>query len=146
MKKILFLDMDGVLADFEAGVGRWPFEQDPPEMFVKEFFRKLPVKPGALQAVDAILKLDHIDTYIGSKPTTKNLDCATEKMQWIEEHFPALLRKMNLVCDKGLLNGHYLVDDDLQWKGRFPGLFLHFDKFEPELSWHRIVTFLTNCP
>jgi hypothetical protein len=44
--------MDGPLADFERAManlrgGQYIKEEDPPEMFVKGFFRSLPVTPGA---------------------------------------------------------------------------------------------------
>ena len=141
MKKIVFLDMDGPLANFNAGVGRENFEPDPPEMFVKGFFRSLPVVPGAREAVTQLLQIDSLDLYIGSKHTTSNFNCASEKVEWIAAEFPELLKKMLLICDKTLLKGDYLIDDDLRWKG-FDGLFIHFDPKNPEKSWGEIVEFM----
>jgi 5'-nucleotidase len=142
MKKIVYIDMDGVLADFEGGVGRFPFERNPPEMYVQGFFRNLPVMPGAKQALEQLLNNEHIDVYIGSKPDSTNLWSATEKFQWIAEHFPALIKKIFLTCDKGHLNGHYLIDDDEeQWGSKFKGTFLHFDHLTPEESWQKIVDY-----
>lgn len=140
-KKILYLDMDGPLANFDSGVGRENFEENPPEMFLQGFFRNLKVVPGAREAVTELLKLEDLDIYIGSKHTTSNIHCASEKVGWIIEHFPELEKKMLLICDKTLLKGDYLIDDDLRWKG-FDGLFIHFDPKDAENSWQTILTFL----
>jgi 5'(3')-deoxyribonucleotidase len=137
--KIVFLDMDGVLADFDGAIppgSGW----DPPEMFVVGFFRNLKVMPGAKQSVAKLLENPDLEVYIGSKPTTKNLHSFTEKAEWIEEHFPALLKSMVLVCDKKLLHGDILIDDDLErWSPVFDGQFIHFDRHNPEQSWGKIV-------
>lgn len=141
--KIVYLDMDGPLADFNAGIGRPNFEKDPPEMFVRGFFRSLPVVAGAKDAVNQLLTHPYLDVFIATKPTTGNLWCATEKFQWIEEHFPSLLKKMMVVCDKGHLNGDYLIDDDkAQWEPRFQGTFLHFNQFDPLASWKEITEYM----
>jgi len=144
MKKIVYLDMDGVLANFWLGVGRPDAEWNPPEMYVKGFFRNLPVMPGAKEAVAELLANPDLDVYIASKPDSTNMDSATEKYQWINEHFPELIKKIFLTCDKGHLNGHYLVDDDYdRWAHKFPGTFLHFDEHNPLGSWIRILRSLS---
>lgn len=139
-KKIVYCDMDGVLANFRKGVGRDDYGFNPPEMFVKGFFRNLEPMPGAKEAMAALLKMDHIKVYILSKPTTKNLHCASEKYEWINEHFPQLLKRMFLACDKSHLNGDYLIDDDAsRWGKTFRGKFLHFDEHHPEECWEAVV-------
>jgi 5'-nucleotidase len=142
MKKIVYVDMDGVLFDFRAGVGRPDHEDDPPEMFQPGFYRKLPVMPGAKEAVQALLVHDKIDLYIATKPTTKALTCPSEKYQAIEEHFPELLRKIFMICDKGHLNGHYLIDDYPHWGAKFQGTFLLFNEKDPLTSWQQILAYM----
>lgn len=127
--------MDGVLADFDGAITS-TVELDPPEMFVPGFFRGLKVHEGAKDAVAKILADGRYEVFIGSKTTWKNTLCATEKMDWIAEHFPALKKKMMLVCNKKLLRGDILIDDDLErWAKVFVGQFIHFDKFNPKQSW-----------
>ncbi len=138
MKKIVFLDLDGVLADFDGAIVN--HIDDPPEMFVPGFFRNLAVHDGAKEAVATLLANENLDIYIGSKMTSKATNCATEKMEWIREHFPALLKRMVLVCDKSLLRGDVLVDDDFErWAHKFQGQFIHFDRQNPRQSWESAV-------
>ena len=138
--KIVYLDMDGVLADFWRGVGRPGAEWNPPEMYVKGFFRNLPVMAGAKEAVAELLTIPGIDVYIASKPDSTNMDSATEKYQWINEHFPELIKKIFLTCDKGHLNGDYLIDDDIdRWGPKFKGQLIHFDEHAPLDSWRRVL-------
>ena len=140
-KFIVYTDMDGPLANFSKAAGTTPgtWTEDPPCMFQKGFFRNLEVMPGAKEAIATILTMPHVDLFIASKPTSKNLYSATEKYQWIEEYFPPLLHKIFLTCDKGHLNGHVLIDDYLHWASRFQGIFLHFDEANPEASWKKSV-------
>ena len=141
-KLIVFLDMDGVLADWNGALKE--IVDDPPEMYEKGFFRNLKPNPGAKEAVAKLLADESLDVYIGSKPTTdKNVHCASEKVEWILEHFPALISKMTLVCDKSLLRGDVLIDDDYdRWAGKFQGEFFHFDQENPEQALAAVVEML----
>lgn len=138
--------MDGVLADFDKAIGnfgdKWKYIENPPEMFIRGFFRSLEIVPGAKEAVRQLLCMPSLDVYVLTKPTTKNLWCATEKYQWINEHFPELLRKMFLACDKSFLKGDYLIDDDDKWEEGFEGTFLHFNRRKAEYNWCEMVKLL----
>lgn len=140
-KKIVYLDMDGVLADFDGACtsGYTFFENKPVEMLVAGFYRNLKVMPGAREAVTKLLADDRYDVWIGTKPSTNNLYCATEKMLWIQEHFPELIRKTMIVCDKGLLRGDYLIDDDVKWGGRFKGKMFLFQNKNPKKAWEKVL-------
>ena len=135
-KKIVFVDMDGVLADFDGAIAVHIL--DPPEMFIPGFFRNLKVMPGAKEGVQALLDNPKLKVYIGTKHTTKTDHSPSEKVGWIREHFPMLVKKMCIVTDKNLLRGDYLIDDDLRWKD-FQGEFIHFDRTRPEEEWRRVV-------
>jgi len=136
---VIFLDMDGVMADFDGAITSKGV-YDPPEMFVPGFFRNLKVTEGAKEAVEALLALPDVEIYIGSKMTSKAPNCATEKVEWIKEHFPDLLKNMVLCCDKKLLRGDILIDDDMErWGKSFIGLFLHFDHTNHKKSWKTVV-------
>lgn len=142
MKKVVFIDMDGVLADFEGALADRNVN-DPPEMYVPGFYTKLAVMPGAHYAVHALLTMKHLDVHIGTKMSTGNLLCASEKMQWIAVNFPKLLKKTHVVCDKSILRGDVLIDDDKeQWEHKFKGQFIHFDKHNPAECWKAVVEML----
>ena len=119
-RKIVFVDLDGVLADFYRHV--WevrglpigtPIDWNPPEMFEPGFFAALPLIPGAKKGLEALLSNPGLDIYIASKPVAECGHCAKEKYEWIAQHFPELVKKIFLACDKTLLRGDYLIDDDL---------------------------------
>lgn len=142
MSKVVFVDLDGVMADFDGAVTSG-VENDPPEMFVAGFFRNLKVMEGAKEAIEILMANPNLEIYVGSKPTYKNTKCATEKFDWIQEHFPALKKRMVLVCDKKLLRGDFLIDDDVKrWGHKFKGAFIHFDRFKPKQEWARITELL----
>jgi 5'(3')-deoxyribonucleotidase len=140
----IYIDMDSVLADFEAAIdvpkGVWI--KDPPQMLEPGFFKNLPVVSGAKEAITELLTYPDIDLYIASKPSTDNLLSATEKYQWIQEHFPELLNKIFLTCDKSKLKGDYLIDDDIKWL-TFDGKFIHFNPRKPKAEWDRILKFFS---
>lgn len=132
--------MDGVLANFDKRLvaPREPGKGLPPEMLQKGFFRNLEVMPGAIKAIDELESIPGIELYIATKITTKNLHSATEKYQWIEEHFPTLLKNMFITCDKALLKGDFLIDDYHKWK-TFQGNFIHFNKHNSLEAWEQAV-------
>lgn len=146
-KFIIYVDLDGVLADFDRAIGRLPGEKyidDPPQMYEQGFFRSLQVIPGAKEFVAELEKFENLELFIASKPVTKHeaFYSTIEKYQWVQEHFPSLVRKIFLVCDKGHLRGDYLIDDDLgRWGEKFRGHFLHFNTEKPEESWKTLLYF-----
>ncbi len=136
------LDMDNTMFDFIKAIKGEPgvYIKDPPQMLEKGFFRNLPLLPGTKEFVDTLWKMDHLDLRICSQLTSANLDCATEKLECLDEHFPYLVRKTTLTFDKSQVNGHFLIDDDAeQWQGIFPGIFIWFDYSNPLDSQKRII-------
>jgi len=145
-KIVVYLDMDGPLCDFMKDIKgcKSNADGDPLPMLEAGFFRNLDPTEGALAAVDKLLKSDVFDVFICTYPTSKALGCASEKMEWINEHIPALVKRMLLVCDKGLVIGDYLIDDSPRfWKDKFKGTFLHFDDQRPAESWMNMLEVLS---
>lgn len=146
MKPVVCLDMDGVLVDFNAGIPREPdminevgvpWFSDPHEMYAKDFFANLPVLDPAINAVKRLLTEYDIDLHIASKPIPNEF-CASEKCLWVQKHLPDLIKKTHLLQDKALLNADFLIDDDMRWKGKFKGTFLHFNTNNPYDSWNAV--------
>lgn len=141
-KEIVYLDMDGVLADWcgAAGVVPNPNHKKYPEIALHDgFYRDLPLIKGAADAVPYLLTFKGIDLWVATKATRRNYNCASEKLFWLEEHFPMLASRAFIVPDKGHLNGSFLIDDYKErWEPKFNGTFIHFDESNPIDSWNKV--------
>ena len=131
MKKIIFIDMDGVIANFAkaAKEGGWDYR---PDKHVD--YGNLEVMPGAK---DALIRLNHdFDIFIASTPPWDRPDMWGAKREWIAEHFPYLKRKLILTHRKDLLIGDILIDDS-RWRGQpdFKGHWLWFGTAHRCLDW-----------
>lgn len=139
-KKILYIDLDGVVADFdraiEEHVGRLGLSYETPEERGKlvdkicedhpNFFEDLEPINGA---VDAVIKLFEIyDVYFLSSPMWWIPNSYSGKRLWIEKHFGDIATKRLILTHRKDLNiGDYLVDDRLK-NGvvDFKGIHIHF--------------------
>ena len=131
MKKTIFIDMDGVIANFKkaADEGGWTHR---PDKYVD--YRNLEVMPGAQ---DALIKLNKdFDIFIASTPPWDRPDMWSAKREWLAEHFPWLKRKLILTHRKDLLIGDILIDDS-RWRGQpdFQGDWLWFGTSQRVLDW-----------
>ena len=124
-KLTIFLDMDGVLANFEKAAAQIPDVKRPDEVLDFSTFEPM---PGAIDAVEKIIAMGH-DVFIATTPPWNNPDAWGQKRNWIEEHLPQLKRKMFLTHRKDLLKGDILIDDST-YRGQrdFEGEFMHFGK------------------
>ena len=129
-KLTIFIDMDGVLANFEEAhsklnLAKNRFVKNPD--LVLDFSTFTPM-PGAIDAVAALLDMGH-DVFIATTPPWNNPAAWGQKRNWIEKHLPQLKRKMFLTHRKDLLKGDILIDDST-YRGQteFEGTFMHFGK------------------
>lgn len=83
------------------------------------WFRHLPVTPGALDGVEALLSAG-FDIWVCTKPMESNRTCRDDKARWLREHFPMLVDRLIIAPDKSRINGHVLLDDapHLDWVKR----------------------------
>jgi len=137
MKPIVLVDMDGVLADFDAALWNVITEQEIPTNCTREtqrvrflhdavskedrpriraiveecgWFRNLPLIPGAREGLRALEDLAEV--WICSKPLEPNRTCRDDKANWIEEHLgPRWVDRLILAPDKSLVRGDILLDD-----------------------------------
>lgn len=146
-KKILYLDMDGVVADFEKGIVDLAPElkdfknyHDQEELSQRiddtcyanpDIYHDLPPMPGAVEAVEELAKI--YDIFFLSTAMWSLPESFTGKRIWIEKHFGDLGRKrLILTHRKDLLKGDFLVDDRTHnGAGEFSGEHIHFgtDRF-----------------
>ena len=131
----IFIDIDGVLADFEKAANEMPDEKRPDLVLD---FSTFDVIPGAKDAVSKLIDMGH-DLFIASTPPWNNPDAWGQKRNWINEHFPALKRKVVLTHRKDLLIGDILIDDTT-YRGQkdFNGLFIHFGLGSKKMNWLQI--------
>ncbi len=148
-RELIFIDMDGVLADAEAGMDKWSLKLglSTRELFDKKFYhmpgfyRNLPPMAGA---VDAFIRIsNNYEVYILTAPSWENTSCYTDKRIWVEEHLGENAYKRLIISnDKSLFSGKALIDDRTKYGvTKFKGEHIHFgsDKF-PE--WNSVLNYL----
>ena len=138
-KKIILVDMDGVLADFETGFldswkGKFPhhphvslekretfylmesypggLENDIDSIYkAPGFFQNLGVISGGKEALAKIQALGH-EVFICTSPISKYENCVLEKYHWVSNNLGyEWTKKMILTKDKTLIFGDFLIDD-----------------------------------
>jgi len=142
--KILYIDMDGVLVNFQTGIDKLT-EQQRQEYLDKEdecpgIFGLMEPQPGA---IDAFNELSHLfDTYILSTAPWENDTAWPDKLNWVKRYLgkPAY-KRLILSHNKHLNAGDFLVDDrDANGADRFTGELVKFDRDNPD--WPRVVNYL----
>ena len=131
MKKIIYIDMDGVIANFKkaADEGGWTHR---PDKHVN--YRNLELMPGAKEALIRLNK--DFDIFIASTPPWDRPSQWAAKREWLEKHFPWLKRKLILTHRKDLLIGDILIDDS-RWRGQpdFQGDWFWFNQEWDSRNW-----------
>lgn len=135
-KKILYLDLDGVIADFDKAINSLSSDSGADQTWsVKvntvckenpEIFHDLPLIDGAIEATTRLFEL--FDVYFLSSPMWDMPTSFVGKRHWIEKHFgEAARRRLILTYRKDLNIGDYLVDDRLKnGAAEFRGMHIHF--------------------
>lgn len=138
-RKIVYIDMDGVVADFDHeikkvhptifehhnGHYRGQVIDEIVEADVNLFQRLQPIE-GAIESVTELQK--NYEVYFLSTPMWNVPHSFTDKRLWIEQHFGKLAKKRLILTHRKDLNiGDFLIDDRLKnGAAEFKGMHIHF--------------------
>lgn len=98
---------------FNLNEGRTKRERDiiAAVMIERGFYSRLQPIPGAVQALKAAVKAGH-DVRIVTSPWVSNPTCASDKLNWIVEHYGSHWgARVVITADKTVVRGDILVDD-----------------------------------
>lgn len=148
MKKIVYIDMDGVLADFETGIAALSEET------LKKYEGRLDEVPGIFSlmkpipgAIEAVHKLqEEFDLYILSTSPWNSPTAASDKVQWVTRYLDDVFHKKMIITHcKNLCKGDYLIDDcDKNGTSEFEGEWIQFGS-EQFPDWPSVVTYLLDA-
>jgi 5'(3')-deoxyribonucleotidase len=112
--KILYIDMDNVLVDFQSGIDaiseheRLSYEGRLDE--VPGIFSKMKPKEGAIEAFKKLSK--NFDTYILSTAPWENSSAWSDKLIWVKKYLDdSAYKRLILSHNKHMNTGDYLIDD-----------------------------------
>ena len=144
-KKIVYIDMDGVLVDFKSA-----FIHIRPDV-LKEYEGREDDIEGIFCLMEPMINAifafkvlsNYFDVYILSTAPWVNDSAPSDKKRWVKEHLGELAhKKLILTHHKHLNIGDYLIDDRLKnGAEKFTGEHIHFgsDKFP---DWKSVITYL----
>jgi 5'-nucleotidase len=138
MKKIVYVDMDGVIADFDGEIKKYypnlellnaQERSDKVDEICKQnpnIFYDLQPIPGAIEAVKKLFK--RYDVLLLSTAMWEIPESFIGKRIWVEKHFGDLIKKRLILSHRKNLNmGAYLIDDRTKnGAGKFVGVHIHF--------------------
>jgi len=142
-KKVIYIDMDGVLCDYGAFLEKMISKG----MNKFQIFKMLGVFEdlNPIQgAVNAFHLLDqHFDVYILSTPLWSNPDSWKGKRIWVEKYLgKAAKKKLILSHNKGLMKGDYIIDDrEANGVLEFEGEHIKFGEGE-YIRWDEVLNYL----
>ena len=139
MKKVIYVDMDGVLCDYVGRCEELGIHPDEAK-HVPGFFRSLKPIEGAIEAYRK-LHAKH-DVYILSAASWSNPTACAEKIEWVNEYLPEAYKRVIFSHNKQLCQGDYLIDDRAKCGAdKFEGQWIQFgtDRFP---DWESVLTFI----
>ena len=134
-KKILLIDMDGVIVDLKKHIDN--FFEKYPYLFSKYehcpdhipgIFRNPTPYFGAVDAINKLNESGKYDMFIATSSPWGNPEAATDKRYWIETYFGNLFHKKLIITHrKDMIKGDILIDDrDKNGASEFDGEFIRF--------------------
>jgi 5'-nucleotidase len=145
MRKILYVDMDNVLVDFQTGIAKLDettlkaFEDRYDE--VPGIFGMMEPMNGAINAYERLAS--NFDTYILSTSPWGNDTAASDKVRWVKKYLGEVAyKRLILSHHKHLNKGDYIIDDRTKnGVENFEGEHIHFGT-EQFPDWDSVVIYL----
>jgi 5'(3')-deoxyribonucleotidase len=145
-KKILYIDMDGVLVDFPSAFPHIP--NDVLEKYTNDkdnipgIFSLMQPLEGAINAYEKLSQ--KYDTYIISTAPWDNPSAWSDKVIWVQKYLGSSAHKRLILSHNKNLNfGDYLIDDrPNNGASEFKGERIHFRQ-EPFPDWQSVLYYLT---
>lgn len=142
----IFLDCDGVLADFDNMMAQMNLTAEELKHTPGAFAFMNPM-PGALAGVAALEALGYKLFILTSAPTSAP-QAWGDKAQWVKTHLPRLLSRLIITKNKGIVGDKddFLVDDHPDWNHceDFPGTLIKFDAYC--YGWRELVEMFKRRP
>ncbi len=145
MKKIVYVDMDNVLVDFQSAFKK--IDAKTMEAYeehlddIPGIFSLMEPMEGALDAFTALAA--PFDVYILSTAPWNNHSAWTDKCIWVQKHLgEAAYKRLIISHHKNLNKGDYLIDDRTKnGAGSFEGELILFgsERFE---DWEAVLRYL----
>ena len=145
MKKIVYVDMDNVLVDFQSAFPKLSkkvlneYENNKDD--IPGIFALMEPMPSAIESFIELTK--HFETYVLSTAPWNNSSAWSDKLLWVKKYLGEhALKRLILTHHKNLNMGDYLIDDRLKrGADSFAGEHIHFgtEKFP---DWASVMKYL----
>ncbi len=144
MKKIVFIDMDGVIVDFGHEVNKVKNDLNIPIHLrsspdqIDGIFKNPPPVDGAIESINKLNDSNLYDLFIATTAPWNNPSSFTDKRLWIEKYFGNLFKKKMFITNrKDMLIGDFLIDDRLaNGAENFNGKLLRFGWDYEKKKWN----------
>lgn len=144
-RKIVYVDMDNVLVDFESGINT--LSDSVKEEYagrldeVPHIFSMMKPYEGAITAIERLK--EKYDIYILSTAPWKNPTAWSDKLEWVQRYFGETFHKRLILSHhKDLNQGDYLIDDRTKnGASEFEGELILFGS-ERFPDWAKVVEYL----
>jgi 5'(3')-deoxyribonucleotidase len=144
-KKIVYVDMDNVLVDFQTGIDK--LSEDEKSFFERRYdevphiFSKMEPMQNAIESFKLLCA--NYDTYILSTSPWENATALNDKLNWVKKYLGFHAHKRLILSHhKHLNHGDYLIDDrEKNGADKFVGELILFggEKFP---DWKSVMSYL----
>jgi len=144
---IVYVDMDGVLVDFESGISK--LTKDEQELFKGKYdlipgiFSTMDPIYGAIDGIRTLCKIPDVEVYILSTAPWGNSSAWADKVDWIKKYIPEFEKRLILTHHKDLCRGNVLIDDrETNGANNFHGQLFKFH--QKNNGWDNVLTFISD--